>query len=77
MREKSTVEITELKKKQDRLLVEKAQLWDHKVRLEDDVSDACQYVHESTTKLDSVEREKHQRSVFTIIEEGSRIAERA
>ena len=49
---KSTKEIEEFKKEQDRLVVEKVHLWDNRVRLEEVVSDACQHVFESTEELD-------------------------
>ena len=39
LRNKSTEEIMELKKKQDRLVVKKAHLWDHKVQLEKVISE--------------------------------------
>ena len=38
LRAKSTKEIEELKKEQDRLVVEKAQLWDRRVQLENIIS---------------------------------------
>ena len=42
-----------LKKEQDRLIVEKAQLWENKVCLEKVVSVACQQVPENTEEMDA------------------------
>ena len=52
----SAEDITELKKEQDHLVVEKAHLFDKWVKLEETVADACQYVLESTMKMDVLTR---------------------
>ena len=50
--------IMELKKEQDRIVIKKEQLQDSRVRLKEAVLDACQHLLESTTELDAIEREK-------------------
>ena len=57
--------IEELKKEQDRLVDEKAHLWEIRVWLEEAVFDSCQHVCETTTELDTVEREKQLGAVIT------------
>ena len=52
MRAKSTKEIEEFKKVQDRLVVEKAQLWYHKVQLENVISQVCEWVAEAAMDED-------------------------
>ena len=44
---KSTKEIEELQKEQDHLLVKKAHIQDCRVRLEEEVSDACHHILKS------------------------------
>ena len=46
----------ELKKEQDRLVIEKEHLWDSRIKLEMIVVDSCQYVLESTMKMDVLTR---------------------
>ena len=55
-RVKSVTEITKLKKEKDRLVVEKAHLFASRVQLKVSVTNACQYVLESTTELVVVAR---------------------
>ena len=55
-RVKSTKEITELKKEQYRLVIEKAHLWDSRVKLEEEVTESYHHVLESTTEMDAVEK---------------------
>ena len=42
LRAKIAKDIEELKKEQDRLVVKKEQLWDHRVQLENVISEVCQ-----------------------------------
>ena len=54
----SRKEIEELRKEQDRLTMEKAQLWDCRVRLEHEFFISCQEVPEITADMDAEEKEK-------------------
>ena len=58
LKTKTIEEITELKKETNRLIVEKAHLFDSWVQVEVVVADACKHVNENTTKLDAVMRDK-------------------
>ena len=50
--------IMELKKEQDRIVIKKEQLQDSRVQLEEAVLDAFQYVYHIIAEIDAVEREK-------------------
>ena len=56
LKTKTAEEITDLKKETDHIIVEKAHLSNSQVQVEVVVVDSCQYVLESTTKLDVVDR---------------------
>ena len=53
VRDKSSKEIEELKKEQDRLVIEKAQHWDRRVQLENVISKVCQWVPEAVANEDA------------------------
>ena len=53
LRSKSAKEIEKLKKDQDRLVVEKAQIWDHRVQLENVISEVCQRVSKVVVNEDA------------------------
>ena len=57
--EETRKEIEELKKDQDRLTMEKAQLWNARVFIKRVVSVSCQKVLEITVDMDAKERENH------------------
>ena len=50
-------EITELKKETGRLVIEKVHLFVSRGQVEEAITDACRYIHESTMELDAVEKE--------------------
>ena len=58
LQRKATQEITKLKKAQDHLIIEKAQLCASVGEVEKAVDEACQHIFESTTKLNAVAKAK-------------------
>ena len=58
MKMKTSVEITEMKKKTDRLVIEKAQIFSNQGQVEEAVTNSCQYIHEITIELDVVAKVK-------------------
>ena len=58
LQHKATEEITELKKAQDRLIIEKAQLCASVGEVEEAITEACQHIFENTDDLTTFAKAK-------------------
>ena len=58
LKKNTAVEITELKKETDRLVIEKLKLFTSQGQAEKAITNSCQYIHEITTDLDAVGKAK-------------------
>ena len=70
---KTTKEITELKKETNRLVVEKVHLFSCRGKMEEAITDSCQYIHESIAELDAVAKAKRLREVIAQLQQDNSI----